>query len=165
MIVIWRGGEKKWFHVKRGVPIRLEIGPRDIEKDQLFMGRRDQAKSVGIERQAFVQQVPQLLDEIQQGLYDRALAMRQEHTREIDTLDDFKAFFQPKNSQQPEIHGGFASCHFHESPEVEEMLKELKVTVRCMPLGEGNLPQAAEPGTCIFTGKESKGRAIFAKSY
>ena len=160
-----RGGEKKWYHVKRGVPIRLEVGPRDIKNDQLFVGRRDQPKSSGMDRSEFVGSVRSILDEIQQGLYDRALALRTENTHLIDSLDAFKEFFQPVGSNDNEIHGGFAYCHFNECPEVEEMLKELKVTVRCRPLGEGNLPLAAEPGTCIFTGKESSGRAVFAKSY
>lgn len=155
-----RGGEKKWHHVKRGVPVRLEIGPRDIAENKVFMGRRDQPKSTGMDRAEFVSTVGSILDEIQQGLYDRALQLRTDNTREINSLDKFKKYFTPRNSDQPEIHGGFAMCHFKDCPEVDEICKELKVTVRCIPL-EGE----KETGKCIFTGQESQGRAVFAKAY
>ena len=67
-----RGGEKKWHHVKRGVPIRLEIGPKDIEKDAVFLGRRDQAKSVSMGRAELIAEISSLLEEMQQGLFDKA---------------------------------------------------------------------------------------------
>ncbi len=104
-----------------------------------------------------------MLGEIQKALFDRALAFRQEHTRTIDSLDEFREFFTPKSKDvdHPEIHGGFALCHFtDEAPEMDEVLKELKVTPRCIPL-EGD----AEPGTCLFTGQPSARRAVFAKAY
>lgn len=154
------GGQKKWTHIKRGVPIRLEIGPRDIDNNGVFVGRRDQPKASGMDRAEFVANVTSILDEMQQGLYDRALKLRNDNTVEINSLDDFKDFFTPKNQKKPEIHGGFASCHFVDEPEIDEILKPLKVTPRCIPL-EGE----KEEGTCLFTGKPSQGRAIFAKSY
>ena len=78
----------------------------------------------------------------------------------IDSLKEFEAYFTPKNEEQPEIHGGLAYSHFVESPEMDEKLKALKVTVRCVPLdGED------EPGKCIFTGQPSKRRGVFAKAY
>lgn len=154
------GGQKKWTHIKRGVPIRLEIGPRDIDNNGVFVGRRDQPKASGMDRAEFVANVTSILDEMQQGLYDRALQLRQDNTVEINSLDEFKDFFTPKNEKKPEIHGGFASCHFVDEPEIDEILKPLKVTPRCIPL-EGE----KEEGTCLFTGKPSQGRAIFAKSY
>jgi len=155
-----RGGEKKWHHVKRGVPLRLEIGPRDIAENKVFVGRRDQPKSFGMDRQELVANVTKILDEMQQGLYDRALEHRQANTREINSLDKFKRFFTPKNSDRPEIHGGFALSHFVDCPEVEQICKDLKVTIRCIPLENND-----EPGTCIFTGQKSQGRAVFAKAY
>ena len=154
------GGQKKWAYIKKGVPIRVEVGPRDIKSGTVFVGRRDQPKSTGMDRSEFVSNLTSILDEIQQGLFDRALAHRVENTVEIDSLDEFKAFFTPKNQKSPEIHGGFASCHFVDTPEIDEILKPLKVTPRCIPL-----EQKEEGGTCIFTGKPSQGRAIFAKSY
>ncbi len=155
-----RGGEKNWQHVKRGVPIRLEIGPKDIAKNAVFAGRRDRPKKEAIDRDQFVAQLPALLDEMQQGLFDRALEMRKQHTRNIDNLDDFKAFFTPKDTEKPEIHGGFAMCHWVEDPAVDKQLEELKVTVRCIPIDAEE-----EEGTCIFTGKPSHRRVVFAKAY
>lgn len=154
------GGQKKWTHIKRGVPIRLEVGPRDIENNGVFVGRRDQPKASGMGRAEFVANVTSILDEMQQGLFERALQHRKDNTVDIDSLDEFKQFFTPKNGKNPEIHGGFARCHFVDEPEIDKILKPLKVTPRCIPL-EGD----KEEGTCLFTGKPSQGRAIFAKSY
>ena len=155
-----RGGEKKWHHIKKGVPLRVEVGPRDIESNSVFVGRRDQPKSSGVGRDEFVANVLQTLDEIQQNLFNRALQLREENTHDFTNLDDFKAFFTPAKADKPEIHGGFAVCHFVDTPEVEELLKPLKVTARCMPLDNND-----EPGTCIFTGQPAKRKAIFAKAY
>ncbi len=155
-----RGGEKKWFHIKRGVPIRLEVGPRDIKDDKVFFARRDTGESKGMERKEFVNHVASILDDIQQSLYDRALQLREQHSRDINSLDDFTAFFTPRDERKPEIHGGFARCHFVDGPETEEICKRLKVTIRCIPFGEENIP-----GTCIFTGQQAHARAIFAKAY
>lgn len=155
-----RGGEKKWFHIKRGVPIRLEVGPRDIKNDSLFVGRRDQPKSFGMPRVEFVERVSEILEEMQQGLFDKALKLRIDNTKQIGSFEEFKAFFTPKNEGKPEIHGGFAECYFVDCPETDAMLVPLKVTPRCTPVD-----QDAEPGVCIFTGKPTKTRGIFAKSY
>ena len=155
-----RGGEKKWFHVKRGVPIRIEVGKRDIAKDSVFVGRRDQPKSTGMSREEFVGSVVATLGEIQQGLFDRALAMRNENTQSFDSFDEFKKYFTPKNANKPEVHGGFAECYFVDCDEVDEMLKPLKVTPRCIPLD-----QDGSEGTCIFTGKPTKTKGVFGKSY
>lgn len=156
-----RGGEKNWQHIKRGVPLRVEVGPRDIEKGAVFLARRDTGTKEGLARDEFVATVGELLSEIQSGLYERALALREENTRVIDDLDEFREFFTPANPDKQEIHGGFALSHFvDEDPVVEEELKKLKVTIRCIPLdGE------EESGTCLFTGKPSQKRAVFAKAY
>lgn len=155
-----RGGEKNWQYVKRGVPLRVEIGPKDLAKNAVFVGRRDTGQKEGMARDQFVAELPQLLDQIQHNLYQRALKLREDHTHRIDSLDEFKAFFTPKNTEKPEIHGGFALCHWAEDPAAHEALESLKVTPRCFPLD-------AEPeeGTCIFTGKPSRQRAVFAKAY
>jgi len=155
-----RGGEKKWYHIKRGVPIRLEVGPRDIASDSVFVGRRDQPKSTGMGRAEFVGTIVETLNEMQQDLFDRALKLRTDNTKQIDSFEEFKAYFTAKNEKKPEIHGGFAECHFIDCPETDEMLKPLKVTPRCIPVtGEKT------PGVCIFTGKPTETRGIFAKSY
>jgi prolyl-tRNA synthetase len=157
------GGTKSWEWVKKGVPVRIEIGPRDLEKGTVALYRRDR----GVKEKTFpatseaVAGLPSLLQEIQDGLYQRALSLREQHTRKIDSEQEFYAFFTPKNPDKPEIHGGFALAHFNGSREVEERLKnDLKVTVRCIPYD-----LEAEAGTCIFTGEPSKQRVIFAKAY
>ncbi len=155
-----RGGEKKWYHVKRGVPIRVEAGPRDIESGSVFVGRRDQPKSTGMPRAEFIANATKILDEIQTGLFKRALKLREDNTRVIKSFDKFEKFFTPKNKGKPEIHGGFAVCHFVDCPEMEARLKPLKVTPRCIPLDFEPVP-----GRCIFTGQETDRRAVFGKSY
>jgi prolyl-tRNA synthetase len=155
-----RGGEKKWYHVKRGIPIRLEVGPKDIAKDGVFMGRRDTGENQPIARTELVARLPELLESIQQNLFDRALKMREENTRVITNEADFRDFFAPKNAEEPEIHGGFAICHFADEPSIEPLLKELKVTPRCIPLENNDTP-----GTCFVTGKPAEKVAVFAKAY
>ena len=159
------GGVKNWEWIKKGVPLRVEIGPRDLASGSVFVGRRDRdAKDKKSLPQAeFIAQAAAMLNEMQQGLYDRALAFRNEHTRVIDTKEEFYAYFTPSNADKPEIHGGFALTHWCGSPEVEEQLKnDLKVTIRCLPF---ETMDGKEPGTCPFTGKPSKQRVVFAKSY
>ena len=156
-----RGGEKMWHWVKKGTPIRVEIGPRDLENGSVFWARRDTGEKAACPREEFVGKVTSILDEMQAGLLKRARDFREENSKRIDSADDFRAFFTPENANQPEIHGGFAWSHFCGNPELEDQLqKELKVTVRCIPYTD-----EAEPGTCIFTGKPSKQRVVFGKSY
>ncbi|MFG0262018.1 MAG: proline--tRNA ligase, partial [Novipirellula sp. JB048] len=90
-----RGGEKKWHHVKRGVPIRIEVGPKDLEKNAVFMGRRDQPKSTAMPRAEFVQTIGTLLGEMQQHLFDRAVELRESNTVQIDNEAEFREFFTP----------------------------------------------------------------------
>ena len=149
-----RGGEKKWQHVKKGVPIRLEVGPRDIQNDSVFMARRDQPKASGIAREELLSTLPEILQEMQDGLYQRALQMQQENTKEFGNLDDFKNFFSGEKAK------GFAVSHFVDCPEMEEILKPLKVTPRCVPVVDNDTP-----GKCIFTGADTNKRAVFAKAY
>jgi prolyl-tRNA synthetase len=157
-----RGGEKYWQHIKRGVPLRLEVGPRDVAADGVFLGRRDRGvkDKQSVPRQQLVDSVSSILEEMQSGLFSQARQMRDKNSRDINNLAEFREYFTPKNEVKPEIHGGFARCHWHESDEVDQMLKDLKVTIRCVPLDESD-----EPGTCIFTGQPSPRRAVFAKAY
>lgn len=158
-----RGGEKVWSWIKKGVPLRLEIGPRDIAADSVFVGRRDRDPKdrASQPRAAFVATVVEQLEQIQTGLLERAKAFRQQHTHRIDHKDDFIAFFSPQNPEKPEIHGGFALTHWCGDLAVaEQIADDLAVTIRCLPL-EGE----KEPGTCPFTGRPSPRRVVFAKAY
>lgn len=158
-----RGGNKTWEWIKRGVPIRLEIGPRDIDGDSVFLGRRDKGpkEKASMPRGEFVASVVSMLDEIQQNLLERAKAFRAENTKSIDSKEAFYAYFTPKNADKPEIHGGFAMAHWNGKPDVEDQLKrDLNVTIRCIPL-DGD----REAGTCPFSGEASEGRVVFGKAY
>ena len=156
------GGVKNWEWIKKGVPIRVEIGPRDLEKNSVEVSRRDQAikskESMSI--QEFAAGAPEILMSIQQNLYDRAKKFQEANTRVIESKKEFYDFFTARNASKPEIHGGFAFAHWNGSHEVEEQIKnDLKVTIRVIPFGDG------EPGRCIFTGAPSRQRVVWAKSY
>ncbi len=157
------GGDKLWSWVKKGVPLRLEIGPRDMAAGNVTVARRDRAprETQQLSRQALVSSVTNILDEIQTGLFERAKKFRDQHVKKIDSKEEFYAFFTPKNAEKPEIHGGFAYTHWCGDRSVEDQVQaDLGVTIRCIPLdGE------QEEGICPFTGKKSARRVIFAKSY
>jgi prolyl-tRNA synthetase len=163
-----RGGEKTWSWIKKGVPIRVEVGPRDMASDSVFAARRDQPVSQkhSIPRTQFISGITQMLDAIQNTLLERARTQLRTHTRVIDTKADFYAFFTPEGGKSGEeedtrIHGGFALTHWSGDPEIEPRLKsELGVTLRCIPLEDHD-----GPGTCPFTGKPSTKRVIWAKAY
>ena len=158
-----RGGEKTWGWVKKGAPLILEIGPRDIAVDSVFVGRRDRSRKerYSQSRDEFVATITDTLEDIQQTLYNRALAFREEHTRVITDPEEFKAFFTPKNSEQPEIHGGFVWAPWAGDEEDEKaMQEELKVTVRCLPF-----ENAETDAPCIRTGRPATRLAVFAKAY
>lgn len=149
------GGEKSWSWVKKGIPIRLEIGNKERSADSVFMGRRDKEykERVGIPRSEFVANITTLLDEMQANLLTRARAFQKENTVIIENKDDFYRFFAGD--------GGFAVAHWNGSAEVEAKIKQdLSVTIRCIPFDDKD-----GPGQCIFTGEPSKQRVIFAKAY
>jgi len=165
-----RGGEKNWGWVKKGVPVRVEVGPRDMAGGTVFVARRDQPPSSkqSLARDVFVSGIAAMLDDIQNTLLARARAHREANTRNIDTKDEFYAFFTPKDGrrggdddERQEMHGGFAMSHWSGDPEVEAKLKaDLSVTLRCIPLGGDDAK-----GTCPFTGKASARRVVWAKAY
>jgi prolyl-tRNA synthetase len=158
-----QGGEKVWSWIKKGIPLWVEIGPRDVDSNSVFIGRRDIGKA-HCKSQPFdklLATINNQLDSIQNNLYVRAKNFREENTHKIDSKDDFYSFFTPKNKNKPEIHGGFALSHWCGDAEVEKKInEELNTTIRCIPFNPNG-----ELGTCIFTGKPSKQRVIFAKSY
>jgi len=157
------GGIKNWEWIKKGVPLRVELGPRDLAAGNVAVTRRDQpVKSKAFLPMAeFVGAAAGMLETIQQNLLERARQFRDANTRVIDSKEEFYAFFTAKKSAKPEIHGGFALAHWNGAREVEEQIKnDLKVTIRCIPFDD-----SPEPGTCIFSGEPSRQRVVWAKSY
>ena len=157
-------GEKGWEWIKKGIPVRAEIGPRDMAQNSVFVGRRDRGprERFSQTREAFAAELGALLDDVQRSLLERARAYQAEHTRPIGTLDEFRAFFTPANADKPELHGGFALSHWCGDGACEAKVNdELSVTIRCVPLQR----EGEEPGACVVCGKPSPGRVVFAKAY
>ncbi len=155
--------ERSWDWIKHGIPIRIELGIRDIENDSIYFGRRDMEpkEKVSMQRTDFITSISSILADIQNNYYDRALCFRNDNTVEFDDKKEFYKFFTLRNPNTPKIHGGFASAHWCGSPECEEKIKgDLKVTIRCIPEDA-----KGENGFCINCGAESKRRVLFAKSY
>jgi prolyl-tRNA synthetase len=157
------GGVKNWDWIKKGVPLRVEIGPRDLEKNSVTVSRRDQPvkNKESMPMDEFAARAAEILVSIQDSLYTRAKEFGDANTHVINSKEDFYDFFTAKNSSKPEIHGGFALAHWDGSREIEEQIKnDLKVTIRVIPLDD-----STEPGQCIFTGEPSARRVVWAKSY
>ncbi len=157
------GGARGWDWIKKGIPLRVEIGPRDMEKDAVFVGRRDKGhrEKTSMRRADFIAGVTGLLDDIQARMYRRALEHRADHTVSIDDPVEFEGFFTPEDKDAPGIHGGFARSHWCGNAACEAKIKgDLNVTIRCLPL-EGE----AEDGRCIGCGQPSSLRVVYAKSY
>jgi prolyl-tRNA synthetase len=160
------GGMKNWDWVKKGVPLRIELGPRDLESGTVAVSRRDQPvkQKESMSADDFARRAVEMLNSIQQNLLERAKQFRDANTQRIDSKDEFYALFTPKDSAKPEIHGGFALTHWDGSRSVEEQIKnDLKVTIRCIPFDDPANPP--ESGTCPFTGNPSPRRVIWAKAY
>jgi prolyl-tRNA synthetase len=158
-----RGGEKTWEWIKKGVPIRLEIGPRDIANNAVFMARRDKPhkERSTVNRTEFIEKLPATLEEIQNNLYTKAFSFCEENTKIINSKEEFFAFFADKNSDSSSTSGGFALTHWGYDTQVEAELNEkLGVTIRCIPL-----VQDEEKGVCPFTQKSTTKRVLFAKAY
>jgi len=136
----------------KGVPVRIAIGPRDMEQGTCEVARRDELSKETVMMYDVVSYVENLLNEIQDNIYQKALKFRDSHIHKVDNFDEFKAAIEK---------GGFVSAHWDGTIETEEKIKELtKATLRCIPL---NNPQ--EEGKCVLTGKPSKERVLFAKAY
>jgi prolyl-tRNA synthetase len=158
-----RGGEKSWDWIKKGIPLRIEVGPRDIESNRFGLLRRDKPHKMATHftKEELLEKIGSVLEEMQTGLYEKAKHFRDANIKKIDSKEEFYAFFTPKNKENPEIHGGFALCHWSGEESVEAQVKaDLNVTIRCIPLDQGE-----EEGRCVISGKPSKKRVIFAKSY
>ena len=158
-----RGGEKKWQWIKKGIPLRIEIGPRDMEKNNFPIARRDKAHNEYsfLSKEDLIKEVQNILEDIQKNIFYKAKQFMQDNIFDISTKDELYSFFTPKNTQKAEIHGGFALCHLADTPENEKILKEdLSVSFRCLPFDLGQ-----ETGKCLFTGTECAQKVLVAKSY
>ncbi|SDS60210.1 proline--tRNA ligase [Gramella sp. MAR_2010_147] len=137
----------------QGVPLRIAIGPKDLEKGTVELARRDTLTKEFVNRSEVVEKIRLLMDEIQNTLFNKARSYRDEHITEVDSFDDFKQVLKEK--------GGFISAHWDGTPETENKIKDLtKATIRCVPF-----ERKEESGKCVLTGNTSVGRVLFAKAY
>jgi len=137
----------------KGVPVRVAIGARDLENGTLEIARRDTLEKNSYQQEEAVEVIEGLLKEIQENLLGKALEYRKEHTTVVDTFEEFKVAIDAK--------GGFVSAHWDGTEETEDKIKEItKATIRCIPLDAKE-----EEGVCVFTGKPSNKRVLFAKAY
>jgi prolyl-tRNA synthetase len=165
-------GAKYYEWELKGVPLRIEIGPKDIEKQSLCIVRRfvlaapgedeaslRQKKKQFFPREEAIAKVPQLLAALQRELFERALALREEKSRVIDTIADYEKFFAGSGS-------GFAWVHWAgDAEQEEELARRFETSIRCIPF-ESEIPEAARAsGSCILTGKPSSRRVVMAKAY
>ncbi|MCR8666271.1 proline--tRNA ligase [Aestuariibaculum sp. M13] len=148
-----RPGAKFAQHELQGVPLRIAIGPKDLENGTVELARRDTLTKSVVAIDDLTTTVDDLLKEIQETLFNKALEFRNSHITEVETFEEFKDVLENKT--------GFISAHWDGSNETEEKIKELtKATIRCIPL-----EMKEEEGVCVYSGKPSKGRVLFAKAY
>ncbi len=138
----------------KGVPVRVAMGPRDLVAGTAELARRDTLTKESVPVEGLPGKIAALLDEIQKNIYDKALAYRNANVRKVDSWEEFKTEIQK---------GGFLLCHWDGTVETEEKIKEeTKATIRCIPI---DTYDNEEEGKCIYSGKPSKGRVVFAISY
>jgi prolyl-tRNA synthetase len=148
-----RPGWKFAEYEMKGVPVRITLGARDLENNVVEIARRDTKEKRSVPVEGLSLYIVTLLDDIQQSMYNKAKAYREEHIANADSLEEFEKLLDDK--------GGFISAHWDGTAETEDAIKEkTKATIRCIPL---NNPQ--EAGKCIFTGKPSVQRVLFARAY
>jgi prolyl-tRNA synthetase len=148
-----RSGFKFADYELKGIPVRLALGPRDLENGTIELMRRDTLEKKTVSQEGLTEQVVALMDEIQQGIYNKALAYRNSMITRVDTWEEFQRVLDEK--------GGFISAHWDGTIETEVAIKEAtKATIRCIPLDS-----VEEEGTCIYTGRPSHRRVLFARSY
>ena len=138
----------------KGVPVRLAMGGRDLENGTVELARRDTCEKASHPQEGVADVIAALLDEIQDNIYAKALKFRDDNIRKVDTWEEFK---------EEITKGGFLLCHWDGTPETEEKIKEeTKATIRCIPVDSA---VCVEEGKCIYTGKPSSQRVLFAISY
>ena len=138
----------------KGVPVRIAMGPRDLANGTVEVARRDTLTKESMQLEGVAEAINGLMDAIQENIYQKALDFRAAKTQIVDTWEEFKEKIE---------EGGFLLCHWDGTPETEEKIKEeTKATIRCIPLDTNVI---MEEGKCIYSGKPSKQRVIFARSY
>ncbi|MBD0331573.1 MAG: proline--tRNA ligase [Chitinophagaceae bacterium] len=148
-----RPGWKFAEYELKGVPIRVAIGARDLQNNVAEVVRRDTKEKQNISFDCIIEKIVQLLGKIQQNLFDRAKAFREEHTTSVSSWEEFEKVLDEK--------GGFISAHWDGTAETEEAIKEkTKATIRCIPLNN-----KLEEGKCVLTGNQSQQRVLFARAY
>ncbi|HEY1025042.1 MAG TPA: His/Gly/Thr/Pro-type tRNA ligase C-terminal domain-containing protein, partial [Sphingobacteriaceae bacterium] len=148
-----RPGFKFAQYELKGVPVRVAIGGRDLESNTVEIARRDTKEKATISQEGLDLYIEDLLTDIQQSIYNKALNFKQQNTTEVNSFDEFKTVLDEK--------GGFISAHWDGTSETEQKIKEeTKATIRCIPLNNKQ-----EDGTCIYTGKPSSQRVLFARAY
>ena len=148
-----RSGWKFNEYEVKGVPVRVAIGPRDLENNQAEVARRDTLEKASYALDTLDESIEKLLEEIQANLYNRSLQFRDANIRKADTWDEFVSLLDNE--------AGFVYAHWDGTTETEEKIKELvKATIRCIPFDN-----PLEDGKCILTGKPSKQRVLFARAY
>ncbi len=158
-----RGGEKNWEWIKKGVPVRIEVGPRDIKAKVMMLSRRDapHKDKIKIGLDQISSEIVNILESIQSNYFAQSSQFRDKHIyHDLSTFVELKQFFTPKNEAKPEIHGGFVRAKWCGDIETEKMLDELKASIRCIPL-----KQSGTEGKCILTGAKATMDVIIAKSY
>ena len=154
--------EKTWSWIKKGVPIRLEIGMREINENSVFLARRDTGEKFNIKYDKLLDDISILLDYIQISMFKKAKDFSSKHTVEIDNYEEFKKFFSEKKINNPEISGGFVWSHFCGELEYEKRINEdLGVSIRLIPFDK----PPSDNDKCIFSGKKSIGKVLFSRSY
>jgi prolyl-tRNA synthetase len=156
------GGVKKWEWIKKGVPVRIEIGPRDIETRKVCVQRRDQAVSAKefTDKEDFIRSAAEILDEIHHHLLQRATAFRDANITPCESVEAFHTHWTQENP-------GWLYTSWAGTPEQEEQLsKQHKITIRCLPVASASLPSSLKVGgKCFLTGNESATRALWGRSY
>ena len=148
-----RPGWKFSEYEVQGVPVRIAIGPRDVENGVVEVARRDTFEKTSVPMEGLGEAISGMLETIQQSLFNKALAYREANTTSVDSYDDFKEVLEEK--------GGFIMAHWDGAAETEARIKEeTKATIRCIPLD-----QEQEDGVDLVSGKPSSGRVVFAKAY
>jgi prolyl-tRNA synthetase len=148
-----RPGAKFAQHELQGVPIRIAIGPKDLENNSAEVSRRDLLTKEIIDMGDLIEHIDKLLLDIQENLFKKALKFREDHITQVESFDEFQKVLNEK--------GGFISAHWDGTNETENKIKEqTKATIRCIPNNS-----SSSKGKCVYSGKESNQRVLFAKAY